>query len=90
MSRERARAEKAWAKHNEELRAQHAALRARILALRPGWDAGKLEGIKQSYGEVSTGEAAGLPGLYDLLSAVEAHDALAARLVAAGAKAVAL
>lgn len=73
--RERAKFEKQMAARNEEIRAEHAALRAKILAARPGWDAAVLESIQQSYGTT----ADGLPGLQDLLTTIEQHDALAAR-----------
>jgi len=72
---DRKRYEKAAAKRNAEILAEHKALRSRILALRPAWNAATLESIQQSYGTT----ADGLPGLRVLLDAIEQHDAIAAR-----------
>jgi hypothetical protein len=73
--REKAKFEKQMAARSVQIRAEHAALRAKILAARPGWDAAVLASIGQSYGFT----ADGLPGLRDLLATIEQHDALAAR-----------
>ena len=72
--REQAKFEKRMAAWGAEIRAEHAGLRARILAARPGWDAAALAGIERSHGH--GGDA---PGLRDILDAVQKHDALAAR-----------
>jgi hypothetical protein len=74
--REQARAEKLTAKWNAEVLAEHAKLRADILARRPAWDAAVLAEVGQSYGTAPNG----LPGLRDLLDSVVAADALDAVL----------
>jgi len=78
--REQAKFEKQMAARSVAIRAEHAELRARVLALRPAWSATVLESIVQSYGTVSDGSAAqGLPGLRDLVHFIERHDDIAAR-----------
>jgi len=72
--REQAKFEKRMAAWGVEIRAEHAGLRARILAARPGWDAAALAGIERSHGH-----EADAPGLRDILAAIERHDALAVR-----------
>ena len=61
-------------RYNARVRAEHANLRLRILALRPDWSAERLEEVRHTYSIDSTD-----PGLAAILAAVEAADALAAR-----------
>ena len=66
---------KEWSnRRNAAILAEHADLRAEILALRPAWSAEKLETIQHTYGSSD-----GSPGLRVILDAVTAADALEAK-----------
>lgn len=60
--------------HNERIRAEHAAMRDKIMARRPNWDRAKLEDVRFSYGLGQDGAT----GLSDILDAITAADKLEA------------
>lgn len=74
--RETAKAKKAMEAYSAKIRAEHAAYRAQILAMRPHWDAAKLEEVRASYANMSNDPS---HGLWSIIEALKVADALEAK-----------